>query len=144
MSRILDNLARFWQRRKEKRISLDWPHRYVIHHVLYKKPNVFMSTSDYRDYSEADFADVVNESIDLLQTVDLDSKDAGLVDNRIRFRREFLTAELEETRILHRWEAVRLRSDVKYQLNVLYRKANRLKARIRELTEEKERLMNEN
>lgn len=135
--------AKFKQRRREEKITIDWPHRYVVHEVLFDTPDALMMCPQYRAASEKDFEDILKSVRDTLGELDIDANSAHIFDTILRARQTTLLCDLAESRLLHLQNAIHLRTDAEQQYHCYEMEIQRLQALRYELEAEKRALQAE-
>lgn len=135
--KIKEALARRKQDRMVSRSTVDWQHFCIIDHILYAEPSAFTTTPQYRPYEEKDFQDVVEHSTRLLDELNLGADGAEVLDMQPEFRALYLTTQLAESRVLHKWNALHNKSDVLAQLTSWQVSRRQLQEHLDKLTAER-------
>lgn len=102
-------LPQIFRKKSQEKVTLDWPHQYVIHEVKYAFPDCTTTPGCYRSASRKDFDQTVNQAITAMEQLDLSYQRP---DQSVRLRALELALDLGETRLLHHREALRMRSEV--------------------------------
>lgn len=139
-------LAKFFHRNrrkpKEKDVTIDWPHHYIIHHMLYAYPDATTSSGDYPSTSETDFEEALTATRETLSRLDV-SVDSGDIFQPLGQNREIeLLCNLTETHLYHLRDCIRIRTDVEMELHATERHIDRIKDAITALESEKSKLLN--
>lgn len=114
--KIKEPLDRRKQDRLARQHTADWKHYVIVDHILYAEPSAFTSAPQYRPYEKKDFQDVVEHSTQLLDELNLGTDGTDVLDMQPGFRALYLKTDLAESRVLHKWNALRNKSDVLSQL----------------------------
>lgn len=119
------------------RSIVDLQHFCIIDHILYAEPSAFTSTPQYRSYEAKDFQDVVEHSIQLLDELNLSSDGADVLGIQPGFRALYLKTELAESRVLHKWNALKNRNEILSHLKQRQVSLQRLQQHLDKLEKER-------
>ena len=98
---------------KHRRITVDWPHQYIIEQISYAKPDVTTVPGSYHAVSakDKDFESCLTEAQAILAQLDVGVDHAGIMDLLLQLQAAQRSIDLLETRAMHVRDAVHLRTD---------------------------------
>lgn len=138
--------AKFFHRNrrkpKEKDVTIDWPHHYIIHHMLYAHPDATTSSGNYPAANEADFEAALTATREILSNLDVSIDSGDVFQPLIQNREIDLLCNLSETHLYNLRDAIHIRTDVEMQLHATERHIHRIKDAITALESEKKQLLN--
>lgn len=138
--------AKFRQRRREAKITIDWPHQYIVHHILYDTPNATTSCGSYKSYkeiTEEDFKGILDHVQKALETLDVNADSSHIFDALLKSKQSMLLCDLAETRLLHLRDSITMRTDIEKEYCLYESRIKQLQALRQELESEKQALQSE-
>ena len=121
---------------KNRRITVDWPHRYIVERISYAKPTVAMVPGSYHAVSAKDFEACLTEAQAILAQLDVGVDHAGILEPLIQLQAAQRSIDLLETRVMHVRDAVSLRTDVEADYDRAYARVQLMEAQLQELDAE--------
>lgn len=135
--------AKFRQRRREEKITVDWPHHYIVHHILYDTPNATTSCGSYKEITEEDFKGILDHAREVLKKLDVNADSSHIFDALLKSKQTTLLCDLTETRLLHLRDAIAMRTDIEKECRLYESRIKRLQTLQQELESEKQALQSE-
>lgn len=132
--------AKSRQRRHEEKITVDFPHHYIVHHILYDTPNVATSCGSYKEITEEDFKEILDHAREELKTLDINADSSHIFDALLKSKQTTLLCDLTETRLLHLRDATAMRTDIEKEYRLYESRIKRLQTLQQELESEKQAL----
>ena len=132
--------AKCRQRRREEKITIDWPHQYIVHHILYDTPNVTTSCGSYKEITEEDFKGLLDHVRETLGKLDVNADSSHIFDTLLKSKQTTLLCDLTETRLLHLRDSIAMRTDIEKEYHLYESRIKQLKALQQELESEKQAL----
>lgn len=126
-----------FKKSSNNKITIDWPHQYIVHEVLHGTPSATMSSGEYRTVSEDDFQDSIAKVKEVLPEIDINADSTHIFDAILRSREAELLCDLTETRLLHIRDSIRLRTDVEKEYRIHVERIRRLEEKRAELMQER-------
>lgn len=135
-------LPQIFRKKSQEKVTLDWPHQYVIHEVKYAFPDYTTTPGCYRSTTRDDFRQTIEQAIAAMDRLDL-GPDQRPFEQGVRLRALELLLDLNETRMAHHRQAIRLRSEAEGRLGQQKVRCRLLKERLAQLDAETEKLCRE-
>lgn len=135
--------AKFRQRRREEKITVDWPHRYVVHHILYDVPDALTACGAYKEITEEDFKGILDHAQEVLKKLDVNADSSHIFDALLKSKQTTLLCDLTETKLLHLRDAIAMRTDIEKECRLYESRIKRLQTLQQELESEKQALQPE-
>lgn len=130
--------AKFRQRRREEKITVDWPHHYIVHHILHDIPNATTSCGPYKEITAEDFRVILDHAREVLGKLDVDADSSHIFDSLLKNKHTTLLCSLAETRLLHLRDVVAIRTDAEKEYRLYESRIKRLQTLQQELESEKQ------
>ena len=132
-------LPQIFRKKSQEKVTLDWPHQYVIHEVKYAFPDYTTTPGCYRSAAREDFRQTIDQTLAAMDRLDLGPEQRPF-EQGVRLRALELIMILNEARLSHHKQCVRIRNEVEGYLGQDKVRLALLQDRLAQLDAEAERL----
>lgn len=129
-------------KKKGIRTTKDWVHQYLVHELKFAFPDHTTTPGPYRPASREDFDQAVDQAFAIMDRLDLGPEQRPF-ERGVRLRALELVMDLNEARLSHHKQCVRIRDEVEGYLGQNKVRLALLQDRLAQLNKEAESLIME-